>query len=291
MSTLHTEALVLRGVDFGESDRIVHLLTPETGRLTAIAKGARRSVKRFPGTLDFFNHLRIQVERRRPTSMARLELARLVRPFCGIRESPSRFALGCYLLELLDRLAPEGGVRTDQAQLFRFALGALQCIDQRQPDLRLRTLLELRALDALGLRPELARCVSCGAQIGTPSRAQKGTAAAQGRVGFHIADGGPVCAACTQPGHPLLPVHVGTLRTLERSLSFELDQLGRIALGGSALEEARTLLTRFLRFHVGLELRSERFLADRLTLSEAKGTLRSPGTQPARVSIVHGRRS
>ena len=52
MQKLTTEALVLRAVDLGESDRVVQLLTPETGRIAAIAKGARRSVRRFPGTLD-----------------------------------------------------------------------------------------------------------------------------------------------------------------------------------------------------------------------------------------------
>jgi DNA repair protein RecO (recombination protein O) len=268
VTPLHTEALVLRAVDFGESDRIVHLLTPATGRLTAIAKGARRSAKRFPGTLDFFNHLAVQVDRRRPTAMARLDHARLRRTFHAVRESSARFALGCYLLEMLDRLAPEGGTRTDLGRLFRFALGALEQIDALEPDLRLRTLLELRALDALGLRPELGRCVGCGEPVGAGG--------ARGAVAFHVADGGPLCRRCTREGQVLLPVHVGTLRALEQGLRLDLDRIGRLALGGAALREARTLLTRFLRFHVGLELRSERFLDERLTLPGAKGTLRPP---------------
>ncbi|HEY8493863.1 MAG TPA: recombination protein O N-terminal domain-containing protein, partial [Myxococcota bacterium] len=57
MARLDTEALVLRVVDYGESDRIAHLLTPETSRLTVIAKGARRSRKRFPGALDLLCHV------------------------------------------------------------------------------------------------------------------------------------------------------------------------------------------------------------------------------------------
>jgi DNA repair protein RecO (recombination protein O) len=159
-----TEALVLRAVDFGESDRIVHLLVPDAGRLTAIAKGARRSVRRFPGTLDLFNHLRVQVERRRSSGLARLEQATLIEPFTPLRRSPARFALGCYLLELLDRLAPEGAARADGRRLFSFALAALRTVaTPRRIDSRLRTLLELRALDALGLRPELNRCVRSGA--------------------------------------------------------------------------------------------------------------------------------
>ena len=78
MATLHTEALVLRAVDFGESDRILHLLVPDGGRLTAIAKGARRSVKRFAGGLDLFQQLRVQLDRRRRAGMARLDHATLL---------------------------------------------------------------------------------------------------------------------------------------------------------------------------------------------------------------------
>ena len=52
-----SEALVLRRLPFGESDLILHLLLPGSGRLTAIAKGARRSVKRFSGTLDAFERM------------------------------------------------------------------------------------------------------------------------------------------------------------------------------------------------------------------------------------------
>lgn len=250
MQKIATEALVLRSVDFGESDRVVHLLTPETGRIAAIAKGARRSVKRFGGTLDFFNQLHVQLERKRgPVQLARLDQARLLRAFHGLREHSGRFALGCYLLELLDRLAPEGGRPGDLAALYRFALDALGAIDTLTPEPRLRTLLELRLLAAVGLRPELGVCVRCG----KPIRA----ALAQ----FWIAEGGPICEACTQPHEQGIPIHLGTLRALEQSLSFPFAHSGRIALSEQALREAHTVIGRFLRFHLGVELKSERFLA------------------------------
>jgi DNA repair protein RecO (recombination protein O) len=241
-------------MDFGESDRILHLLLPDAGRLTAIAKGARRSKKRFSGTLDLFQHLRVLVDRRKRGSMARLDGATLLRNFDAIRCDPSRFALGCFLLELLDRLAPEGGARTDTRRLFRFALDSLSLISERPVDGSLRVLLELRALDALGLRPELTRCVRCGGDV-----LESGGAAR-----FHVADGGVVCRRCAREGEALLAVHAGTLRALEQGLRFELHRLHRLALGADALAEARLLLGRFERFHVGVELRSRRFLEERL---------------------------
>ena len=246
-----TEALVLRSVDYGESDRVLHLLVPEHGRLAAIAKGARRSRKRFPGTLDLFNHLQVQIARRArgASTLARLEQAVLVRQHGALRTHPGRFALGCYLLELLDRLAPEGGTAGDMRRLFRFALDALEALGHHEPGPALRTLLELRAFDALGLRPELRRCVGCGREL-----------AAEAGLGFHVADGGPVCASCGGGRSGVLPVTLGTLRALERGLELDVGKLDRLVLAPGALAEARRLVDRFERFHLGVELRSRRFL-------------------------------
>jgi len=259
VTSLRTEALILRSIDFGESDRILHLLTPEVGRLPVIAKGARRSVRRFSGTLDLFNHVKIQVDIRRPTSLARLDQASLIDPFIALRSDTARFALGCYLLELFDRLAPERGTRADTQRLFSFALGALRMVAERAPDLRLRTLIELRALDALGLRPEFSNCVRCGS---TPT--------GRGPVGFHVADGGVVCDRCCVQLDGILRVQLGTVRALERGLRLDLERLDRLAMGGVLLAEARQLLDRFQRFHLGIELRSGPYL-DRVLRSPDPG--------------------
>ena len=259
MASIRTEALILRSVDFGESDRILHLLVPEIGRLPVIAKGARRSVRRFSGTLDLFNHVKIQVDVRRPNSLARLDQASLIDPFIAMRSESARFALGCYLLELFDRLAPERGVRTDMQRLFSFALGALRMVAERAPDLRLRTLIELRALDALGLRPELSRCVRCGS-----------APAGRSPIGFHVAEGGVVCDPCCAQIDGIQRVHPGTLRALEQGLRLDLERLDRLAMSGSSLAEAHQLLTRFQRFHLGVELRSGPYL-DRVLRSPAAG--------------------
>jgi DNA repair protein RecO (recombination protein O) len=249
VARIQTQALILRSIEFGESDLILHLLAPDVGRLPVIAKGARRSVRRFSGTLDLFNHIRVHIDRRRANSLARLDQASLIDPFLGIRQDVACYALASYLLELFNRLAPEGGVRADTRRLFSFALGALGTLSRQTPDTRLRTLLEFRALDALGLRPEFSRCVRCGS-----------TSAARSATYFHIQDGGVVCEACGSGVTGLLRVQPGTLRALEQGLRFELDQLDRLAMSAASLAEAHQLLVQFQRFHVGVELRSGPFL-------------------------------
>ncbi len=255
MAVIRAEAVLLRSVDFGESDRIVHLLTEDRGRLTAIAKGARRSQRRFPGTLDVFNRLEIEGRLKPRASMAFLERARLVEPFLGLRRDPARYALASFLAEMLDRLSPEGLGELEAARLFGFAVDSFELIEGVRPDATLRMLLELRALDALGLRPELGRCVRCGREPGD------GLDGAH-RVSFFVPDGGIVCRACSLRLDDLVPMELGTLRALERGLSASTGELTRLALDARAQAQAERLLFRFQRFHVGVELRSERFLAE-----------------------------
>lgn len=264
MAGFATGAVVLRVVEYGESDLVVHLLTTRTGRLTAIAKGARRSTRRFPGVLDLFNRLRVQVERPRRAAMARLEHARLEDAFLGLRTDSRRYALACFLVELLDRLAPEGGPRRDLEALFAFAVEALAALEAARPDRRTRALLELRALAALGLRPELRGCVRC-------ARALEGAAP----IAFSVPEGGPLCGGCERPGDAALPVHLGTLRALERGAELPLARIDRLALPAASLDEALRLLDRFQRFHVGVELRTAAFLERALAEPLPRGRERS----------------
>ncbi|HNT88720.1 MAG TPA: DNA repair protein RecO, partial [Candidatus Hydrogenedentes bacterium] len=54
-----TEAVVLRGVDFSESSRIVTFLTPDRGRVACLAKGARRKNCPYAAALDTFNRVEL----------------------------------------------------------------------------------------------------------------------------------------------------------------------------------------------------------------------------------------
>ena len=241
-------AIVLRTVEFGEADLIVHLLTPTRGRVTAMAKHARKSVRRFPGSLDLFNQLEVKIHPRQRGGMPLLDRARLVEPFLALRGDALRYGLAGYVVELLARLAPEEGVGPEMAGIFEFALEALHALETIRPDGRARVMLELRALDALGMRPELRHCVRCGREAEGP------------RVHFHVADGGVVCRACAGAEQLPLQAHLGTLRALEQGLRFPLAGLSRLSLSDSSLAEAQQIVGRFQRYHVGLELRSERFL-------------------------------
>ncbi len=57
--SLKTEGIVLRSMRYGEADRILHVFTPQLGRLSAIAKGVRKAKSRFGGRLEPFFRLNL----------------------------------------------------------------------------------------------------------------------------------------------------------------------------------------------------------------------------------------
>lgn len=266
MSELQSEAIVLRIVDFGESDQILHLLTPCSGRVTAIARGAKRSRRRFSGALDLFHHLQFQAVQTGTSQMVRLEQASLLNAFNDIRTEPTRFGFGCHFLEMADRLVHEGMAPQDARPLFDYSLDVLRLIEGQIMDLRWYILLQLHSLKAFGLSPLFHRCVRCGREEKLPG----GSAPAEGKISFHVGEGGVVCPDCRRGQEGFLLVHAGTLRSLEQGLSLPLAQLQRLRLGGAVLAEAKEIIERFQHFHLGLELKTEPFLQEVLAASERR---------------------
>lgn len=101
MSRFTTEAIILHSIDFLESDKIICALTRDRGIINAIAKGAKRSKIRFPGTLEPFCEVTMDVFLKREGELHRLESAQLTDAHLGIRENLDLLAHSTVLLELI----------------------------------------------------------------------------------------------------------------------------------------------------------------------------------------------
>lgn len=151
------DALVVGGVDYGEADRVVHLLT-RTGRVEAFAPSARKSRRRFGGALQPFTTVRAEVGRRKAGSgLATLVSAEILRLRLGLAGDLERLALAGYAAELGFRLAPEG-LPTELPGLVE---GLLEALLVSPASRAARRAFELRVLAELGYRPCLDGCVVC----------------------------------------------------------------------------------------------------------------------------------
>jgi DNA repair protein RecO (recombination protein O) len=184
---LKTEAVVLRSIRYGEADRILHLYTPQRGRLGAIAKGVRRTKSRFGGRLEPFFRLRLVLHEGK-SDLLTVTSAETVDGYPALRSDAA--ALDCAaracdaVSRLFDTAEPSPGV-------FHLLCNELALLDADPSNATRANQLafRLKLLLAAGFAPQLAACVSCGAR--------------EHLVGFSPAGGGVVCAACEAAAFPL----------------------------------------------------------------------------------------
>lgn len=106
MSVQETEAFILRSRDAGEADRWISFYAKSGGRLTGLAKGARRSRRRF---LNVFEPCSlVHMEYREKRSVIWIEACKLLDPQLGLREHVGRWTAAGLICELVLELVPEG---------------------------------------------------------------------------------------------------------------------------------------------------------------------------------------
>lgn len=150
----------MRAVDYRESDRIVTLLTPELGSVSAIARGARRSRRRFSGALSPFCLLDVQLTRSR-SELFRLEQAQVKRPCMRILAELPRMSAAGALLDMVRRMA---AAQAPDALTYHTCVEALWALDSC-PEAHIgshRLAAAARLVALAGWTPDLGKCGLCG---------------------------------------------------------------------------------------------------------------------------------
>ncbi len=246
MSSYSTEAIVLQANDFQESDRLVIFFTRDFGKIRGIAKGAKKSKKRFGGTIELFSYVDLRFFEKRTLDLVRIEGAEFVQTFDHIRSDLHRIAYGSYLLELVTEMTAE---RQVSEQLFELLLYFLQWFNRTLPSEGYLRAFEIRLLSLLGYMPVLDRCASCETAIN-----------GEELIGFHVGQGGLLCCSCL-PGHRgSIEISLGTAKTLRLFQEIDLDKLHRLALSRKGLKESKKIMIPFIHYRLDREIRSLKFL-------------------------------
>src|SRR5262245_16602230 len=162
MAAVRCRALVIRSTDVFESSRVLTLYTRELGKVSALAKGARRLKSPFQSSLDLLAVCDIVVLHKASDALDLLTEAVLTEHFDPLRRDLAAYYAGLYVAELLDALTIQ---HDPHPKLFDAAAVTLRHLGD--PGLRPRRVLrfELALLRELGLMPALEACVHCGAAV------------------------------------------------------------------------------------------------------------------------------
>ena len=233
--TITQKGLVLRSIKYGESDKLITILTEE-GKMFFKARGIRSLTSKNAAGCAAFVYSEFELEKRED----KCYLRRATPLYSTIRQGAdlSSLALASYFAELAEDTARDA--ETGKAVL-KILMNALYLIskEDRSPDL-IKSVFEMRLLAANGLMPSIEGCSVCAA-----------TSEEKPSFFFRLLEGDLICPEC------LASMDTETVRVGREVLSLCRRSIEMPEEKAYALKVPENILKDFARF-------TERFLISQL---------------------------
>jgi DNA repair protein RecO (recombination protein O) len=256
MGYQQSPAFHIHRFDYSETSQIATFFTRDHGKVTAIAKGARREKNDYDGPIDLLVRSRITWIQRPPDRLSILTGCDQQDPLRTLRRNRHRLVYGFWVIFVLNRLTATG---QRNRSLFDHVRSFVDHLKTTYHVRRSCLFFDLFTLKHLGHLPRLNQCVFCERPVSEADRIQ---------FSFHA--GGVVCQGCrrraqsskNQKGRDRLPVNTtsllspsaGTLRALTAVLAGDDPfEAAPVEFSDSQLSESRRLLNHCYRYLLGYD--------------------------------------
>ena len=245
MALHKTQALVIGRRALGESDRLVEFYARDFGKLRGVARSARRPRSRFGSALEPFTLGELIFFDTGRSELVRVDHFDILHPFRALHESLDRLGRAAWTVECVARLSAD---RDPHPALFRLLVRALRALESSSRPAWGAARFAVRAVDVLGHRPRVDRCVLCGRPWPFPQAA------------LDVAAGGLVCGRC-RPGADAMPLSAAAVVTLRRLRELRWEETLRLPLASLLEGEVCLVIDGVIARLAGQIPRSSRFLA------------------------------
>lgn len=235
------EAIVIKTVDYGETNKIITLYTKERGKIAAMARGAKKPRSQFAAVTQPFIHGSYVIYK--GTGLGSLNQGDPIKSFRKIREDLINASYAMYMAELVDKLTEEN---KHYMWLFDwFYLCLLHMEEGADPEVLAR-IFEIKMLEVAGISPDFEKCMCCGSKE-TP-------------IAFSIRYAGFICARCSHKDEHAFPCSAQTVRLIKLFADMNLHRLGNISLKQQTKSELKQIIRAYYDEYSGVSLKSRRFL-------------------------------
>ncbi|MGZ4121746.1 MAG: DNA repair protein RecO [Tumebacillaceae bacterium] len=237
------EAIVLRTIDYGENNKILTLLTPQLGKIAAMARGAKKPASEIGAISQPFtygSYLLMIGDK----GMGTVAQGESIDSFRSIREDLFKTAYASYLAELADRFTEE---RQPSQGLFLLLLTMYSYLAEGKDPEVLARLFEVKMLDMGGIQPDLYHCAHCYKPLETSIR-------------FSIMHGGPLCGNCHGADERSVWIKPVALKILQTFQMIDVRRLGETRIGPDVKRQLGKVLRQYYDEYSGIQLRSRAFL-------------------------------
>lgn len=254
MPNYSAEAIVLRKSNFGEADQILTLLTRYRGKVSAVAKGIRRTTSRKGGNLDLLNLVKAYLAEGKNLDI--ITEVELISAWPSLKSDLERVALGYQLAELANGVLTES---QESRAAFDLSVETLKYLEVgSKPELMLRGY-QVKLLGLVGFEPQLERCIRCGLDL-----PQEGLAVSPALGGVI----GPEERAEDPDAWAISAAALKAWRFLQKE---PLDKIAKLNISSEVASELARSLQYYLEYLLERKLKSAELLRSVRSLRKSEG--------------------
>ena len=229
-----SDAIILRGRDYSEADRILVIFTKEAGKIPAIAKSVRKPNSKLKASTQLFSYSRLNINKSKRSSLGVVTQGETINSLMYLREDLTKIACASYIGEMIDITMPDFKPNN---QIFLLTLTALSVLEQVNDPYIVLRFFDLRLLSVLGYRPRLDACLDCGC----PNK--------NNRFILSPYRGGIICQNCsrTESG---MPLSCAAIAVMEKLLAWDLRRLYGLRLSDELKAELDRALFYYMDYHL-----------------------------------------
>ncbi|HOX41708.1 MAG TPA: DNA repair protein RecO [bacterium] len=237
-----TPGIVIKGMNFGEADKILTVFTQRLGKVKVLAKGVRKIKAKLAGALEPF--VLSNLELYDGKTFYHVTGAVIDESYPTVHENLNKIAAVFYLGELIDAFENE---EQKSPQVFDLFVNALRALEKHENNSFVGTIFSIGLLRLTGFWGELFACIHCHEPLTPGSNCWDGE------------EGGIICGECHKKFHHGVPVSdnlIKLLRLIDKESFSLLDRLSNSELE----KETGDILTTYLRHVLERELKSRQFI-------------------------------
>ncbi len=235
------EGIVLKSRSYGESNKIVTLLTREAGKVAVMARGAKKPTSRLAGITQTFMHGMFVCQR--TSGMGTLQQGEHINSMRHVQTDIIATAYASYIVELIDRLVEEG---KSEPYAFEVLLQALTAIEEGYDPEAITLFVDWKMLPYTGVQPILHACASCGA--------------VDGEFSFSFSQGGFLCHRCFHLDPYIIRLSPKQLKLIRMFYMVSIDQVGKLDLKRDTKRFIKNIVTTIYEEQTGMRLKSRSFI-------------------------------
>jgi DNA repair protein RecO (recombination protein O) len=241
MPLIKTKGINLKSFKIGEADKIIRIFSRDHGKISLIAKGARKPKSKFGGRLEplAYNEYLLATGK----SLYVLSQVGTIESFYKLREDEEQLKAAAFAVKLIDSSTDDG---QKNPELFDLLLNSLQMIGEGiQVDV-FKLFFQLRLMEIEGFFPYLDGCVKCKKMVTVEPKS----------VNFNQHLGGLTCSACSSVMAWGTKVEYQLVSLMKKLRSCTFAELKDMPLKADEIESISSIVAPYISDHIGKDIRN-----------------------------------